>query len=166
MRQPVRQRRNGTLMPKNELYTMPGHLIRRAQQISSALFAEECGEFDLTSVQYAALVVIRDNPDVDATRLSTLIAFDRSTIGDVLTRLEGKGWVLRPPSPNDRRVKLLRLSPDGMEVLRQVEPGVMRVQKRLLAPLTPEDRAILVRLLGQIAEMHNELLPAPLRAAE
>ena len=64
-----------TNLPMNDLYTKPGHLIRRAHQISSALFAEECGAFDLTSVQYAALVAIRTNPGVDATRLSSLIAF-------------------------------------------------------------------------------------------
>jgi DNA-binding MarR family transcriptional regulator len=109
----------GTNLPVNDLYTKPGHLIRRAQQIASALFAEECAGFDLTPVQYAALVAINANPEVDATRLSTLIAFDRSTIGDVLERSEAKGWVLRSPSPCDRRVKLLRLSPEGEEVLRQ-----------------------------------------------
>jgi DNA-binding MarR family transcriptional regulator len=148
----------------DDLYSMPGHLIRRAQQISSALFAEECG--DLTSVQYAALVAIKENPDVDATRLSTLIAFDRSTIGDVLERLEGKGWVVRSPSPSDRRVKLLRLSPAGMEAIRSVEPAVRRVQKRLLAPLAPEDQATMVRLLAQLVDLHDGTGPAPLRAAE
>ncbi len=148
------------------LYAMPGHLIRRVQQISSALFAEECGNFDLTSVQYAALVAIRANPQVDATRLSALIAFDRSTLGDVLERLEAKGWVLRSSSPSDKRVKLLRLSPEGARVLQRVEPAVRRVQERLLAPLAPSDRARIVRLLAQLADLHNDILPAPLRAAE
>src|SRR5690242_21413455 len=123
------------------LYEMPGHLIRRAQQISTALFAEECAAFDLTSVQYAALLAIRTNPQVDATRLSALVAFDRSTLGDVLERLEAKGWVLRSSSPTDKRVKLLRLSPEGARVLQRVEPAVRRVQERLLAPLAPNDRA-------------------------
>ncbi len=150
----------------HDFHSMPGHLIRRAQQIHSALFAEECGAFDLTSVQYAALVAIRNNPDVDATRLSALIAFDRSTTGDVLERLEGKGWIVRSPSPSDRRVKLLRLSAEGEEVLQQVEPAVQRVQERLLAPLAPRDQAMMVRLLAQLAEVHNEILPVPLRAAE
>jgi DNA-binding MarR family transcriptional regulator len=79
----------------DSLYDMPGHLVRRVQQISTALFSEECGRFDITSVQFAALVVIRSNPEVDATRLSALIAFDRSTIGGVLERLESKGWIGR-----------------------------------------------------------------------
>jgi DNA-binding MarR family transcriptional regulator len=147
------------------LYDMPGHLIRRAHQISTALFAEECAGFDLTSVQYAALVAIRANPEVDATRLSALIAFDRSTLGDVLERLEAKGWVLRSPSPTDRRAKLLRLTLEGERLLRAVEPAVRRVQQRLLEPLAPADRAML-RLLGQIAAIHNDVTAAPLRTAD
>ncbi len=73
---------------------LPGHLIRRVHQVSTAYFAEECGG-DLTAVQYAALVAIGAHPGIDATRLSEIIYFDRSTIGDVLDRMEGKGWILR-----------------------------------------------------------------------
>lgn len=146
-----------------DLYQMPGHLVRRVQQISSALFAEECAGFDLTSVQYAALVAIGANPDVDATRLSHLVAFDRSTLGDVLERMEAKGWIVRRPSPTDRRIRLLRLSPDGARLLRQVGPAVQRVQERLLAPLAAADRTVMMRLLAQLAHVHNELTTAPLR---
>jgi DNA-binding MarR family transcriptional regulator len=149
----------------DSLYDMPGHLIRRAHQISTALFAEECAGFDLTSVQYAALVAIKANPEVDATRLSALIAFDRSTIGGVLERLEAKGWVLRSPSPTDRRVKLLRLTLEGGRLLRQVEPAVRRVQQRLLEPLAPADRATMLHLLAQLAAVHNEVTSVPLRSA-
>lgn len=148
-----------------DLYGKPGHLIRRAHQASSALFTEECAEFDLTSVQYAALVAIGENPGVDATRLAALIAFDRSTIGDVLERLEAKGWVLRTPSPTDKRVKLLRLSPEGAEVLRRVGPAVNRVQERLLAPLAPADRVTLVRLLAQLAGLRDVVTPETLGTA-
>jgi hypothetical protein len=86
---------------------------------------------------------------VDATQLATLIAFDRSTIGDVLTRLEAKGWAVRHSSGSDKRVKLLRLSSEGAKVLRRVEPAVQGVQKRLLAPRAPGDRLTLVRLLAR-----------------
>lgn len=130
---------------------MPGHLIRRAHQISNALFAEECGSYELTSVQYAALAAIDANRDVDATRLSALIAFDRSTIGDVLERLENKGWVQRHSSPKDKRVKLLRLSPNGKSLLLQVQPGVDRVQQRLLACLAPDERRSAIALLSRLA---------------
>lgn len=149
----------------NELYTMPGHLFRRVHQISSALFAEECGETGLTSVQYAALVAIDANPGVDATRLSALVAFDRSTLGDVLERLEAKGWIERGPSPGDRRVKLLRITAEGRRVVHDADAAVRKVQERLLEPLAADDRATLVRLLVQLVERH-ELAQAPAGAAE
>ncbi len=147
------------------LYQMPGHLIRRAQQISTALFSDECAAYDLTSVQFAALYAIASNPEADATRLSALIAFDRSTIGDVLERMEAKGWIERTPSHQDRRAKLVRLSPTGRRLLRKVTPAVQRVQERLLAPLPEADRDTFVRLLAQLAELHNDVTPAPLRSA-
>jgi DNA-binding MarR family transcriptional regulator len=147
----------------DELYRMPGHLVRRVQQIAAAIFAEECAGFDITSVQFAALFAIRENPDVDATRLSHLVAFDRSTLGDVLERMETKGWIVRSAAPSDRRVKLVRLTPEGAALIEQVMPAVRRVQERLLAPLAPGERATMVRLLAQIAQMHNDVTPAPLR---
>ena len=84
----------------------------------------------------------------------------------LLERLEAKGWLLRVPSPADKRVKLLRLTLDGERLLRRVEPAVRRVQQRLLEPLAPADRASVLRLLGQIAAVHNEVTSVPLRAAE
>ena len=88
---------------------LPGHLIRRVHQVSTAYFAEECGG-ELTAVQYAALVAIGSHPGIDATRLSEIIYFDRSTIGDVLDRMEGKGWIRREYTLSDRRIKRLDLS--------------------------------------------------------
>jgi DNA-binding MarR family transcriptional regulator len=130
---------------------LPGHLIRRVHQVSSAYFAEECGG-DLTAVQYAALVTIGAHPGIDATRLSEIIYFDRSTIGDVLDRTEGKGWIVREPAPHDRRIKLLELSPAGREVLHGVDRGIRRVQERLLAALTAAEAKTLIRLLAKIAD--------------
>ena len=69
-----------------DVFAKPGHLFRRMQQIAVAIFMEECAEFELAPVQYAALVTVREHPGIDATRLSAVIAFDRSTIGDVLER--------------------------------------------------------------------------------
>jgi MarR family transcriptional regulator, lower aerobic nicotinate degradation pathway regulator len=130
---------------------LPGHLIRRVHQVSTAYFAEECGA-DLTAVQYAALVAIGAHPNIDATRLSEAIYFDRSTIGDVLDRMEAKGWIVRESTLSDRRVKLLKLSPAGRDVQQQAASGIRRVQQRLLAPLTQSEAKTLIRLLARIAD--------------
>ncbi len=135
----------------DDFHEMPGHLIRRAQQASTALFMAECGKFDLTPVQYAAMSAIRATPELDATRLAALIAFDRSTMGDVLERLEAKGWVVRVASPSDRRVKKLALSEAGAALLEMVQPAVGRVQDALLAPFPPTEHASVLDLLRRLA---------------
>jgi DNA-binding MarR family transcriptional regulator len=155
--------RSDDAMSMKQLYGKPGHLIRRAQQIAVAIFMEECAAFDVTPVQYAALVAIRENPGIDATRLSALVAFDRSTLGNVLERLEAKGIVARKGSREDKRVKVLELTQVGQELVVAVEPAVDRAQARILAPLQPEDRAKLTALLGQMVELNNESSRVPLR---
>jgi DNA-binding MarR family transcriptional regulator len=153
-------------MQLRDLHGTPGHLIRRAQQIAVALFMEECAELDLTPVQYAALVAVREHPGTDATRLSALIAFDRSTLGNVLERLEARKLVQRYPSPEDKRVKLLRLSPAGVAMLARARAPDARAQQRILEPLRPADRERLVVLLEQLVELNNEASRVPQRAAE
>src|SRR3954453_18995692 len=108
------------------VYTAPGYLFRRMQQIAVAIFVEECRDFDLTPVQYAALVAIQTHPGIDATRLSAVIAFDRSTLGSVIERLEAKTYVERKPAAEDKRVKLLYLTKAGAALLRAIMPSVDR----------------------------------------
>src|SRR5438874_4821768 len=114
------------------VYTAPGYLFRRMQQIAVAIFVEECKSFDLTPVQYAALVSIHTHPGIDATRLSAVIAFDRSTLGNVIERLEAKALVERKPARTDKRVKLLYLTRAGAATLRDIMPSVERAQARML----------------------------------
>ena len=102
------------------VYTAPGYLFRRMQQIAVAIFVEECRAFDLTPVQYAALIAIHTHPGIDATRLSAVIAFDRSTLGNVIERLEAKRLIERKPSAEDKRVKLLYLTKSGAALLRDI----------------------------------------------
>ena len=146
-----------------DLHRQPGHLIRRAQQIAVAIFIEECAAFDLTPVQYAAMVAIQENEGIDATRLSAQIAFDRSTLGNVLERLESRGLVERYASPDDKRVKLLKLTPLGRTMTRRAEEAVRRTQDRILAPLDPSNRRVLLELLAQLVEVNNDASRVPQR---
>jgi MarR family transcriptional regulator, lower aerobic nicotinate degradation pathway regulator len=148
------------------VYAAPGYLFRRMQQIAVALFVEECRAFDLTPVQYAALVAIHTHPGIDATRLSAVIAFDRSTLGNVIERLESKALVERKPSCEDKRVKLLTLTKAGAATLRDIVPSVERAQARMLQPLKPADRKTLLALMTQLVDLNNEASRVPLRAED
>jgi DNA-binding MarR family transcriptional regulator len=117
-------------------------------------------------VQYAALIAIRTHPGIDATRLSAVIAFDRSTLGSVIERLEAKSYIERKPAPEDKRVKLLHLTKGGANLLRDIMPAVDRVQARILQPLKPADRKTLLTLLEQLVDLNNEASRVPLRAED
>ena len=148
------------------VYNAPGYLFRRMQQIAVALFIEECRQFDLTPVQYAALIAIHTHPGIDATRLSAVIAFDRSTLGSVIERLEAKKLIERKPSAEDKRVKLLVLTKAGAAILRDIVPWVEKAQARMLQPLKPADRKTLLQLLTQLVDLNNEASRVPLRAED
>ena len=137
------------------LYGLPGHLIRRAQQVAVAIFLEEVGKLDVTPVQFGAMTAIAAHPGIDATHVSALIAFDRSTMGDVLDRLESKGWIERRPSPQDKRVKSLWLTEAGRELYERCRPAVLHTQERLLAPLQPSERERFVAVMRQLVGLHT-----------
>jgi len=148
------------------VYAAPGYLFRRMQQIAVSIFMEECKAFDLTPVQYAALVAVHTHPGIDATRLSAVIAFDRSTLGSVIERLQAKGHIERKPAPEDKRIKLLYLTKPGAAILKDIIPAVDRAQARMLEPLKPADRKTLTALLEQLVDLNNEASRVPLRAED
>lgn len=149
-------------MSLNLLYAKPGHLARRFEQIAVAIFMEETAKFNVTNVQYATLMALRENPGIDATQLSQLVAFDRSTMGNVLMRLQAKGLIQRRPSKDDKRAKLLRITSQGTALLKKLETAVKRADVRIIAPIPPRDRKLFLKLLSQLVHLNNKYSRAPL----
>jgi DNA-binding MarR family transcriptional regulator len=152
----------------SEIYQMPGHLIRRLQQISVSVFTERmrAAGHDLTPVQFAALSAIRDNPEVDQATLAGLIAYDPVTLSGVIDRLQKKGLVSRAVSPRDRRARVIALTPKGEKLLTACQPSVWALQDDILAGLTPEERQTFLALLSKAASAGNDQSRAPLRTRE
>lgn len=135
----------------------PGHQIRRAHQLSIALFMEETADFDVTPVQFAILNALMDDPGEDQITLAGRVAFDAATSGSVIGRLETKGWVRREADPADRRRKLLWVTPEGQKVALQMKRAVSKVQTRLLGPLNAAERKQLGVLLGKLIAGHENM---------
>ena len=145
------------------LYRLPGHLIRRCHQISVALFFEECAAFDITPQQYAVLSALAGNDGVDQITLAGLAAFNRTTAGEIVERMELAGLLARRNSSLDRRMKNIFITESGRKLLADANAAVDRVQERLLTPLDPGERARFIEYLARIASENNELSRAPLR---
>ena len=144
-----------------DLDVLPGHFIRRLQQIAVAIFLEETELQGVTPVQYAALTAIEKAPGIDQRTLARTIGFDTSTITGVIDRLESRGLMQRDASPGDRRVRLLTLTDSGRELLLAVEPAVLRAQARMLEPLPKGERVEFMRMLRALVTANNELSRAP-----
>ncbi|MGA8078376.1 MAG: MarR family transcriptional regulator [Xanthobacteraceae bacterium] len=148
------------------LTDMPGHLIRRLQQIAFALFLNEAKKFDFTPMQYAALYAVNNNPGIDQTALCNAVALDRSTLGDVVGRLEKKRLITRRSGAADRRIKSLHITAAGRRLLADIDPAVAATQRMILAPLKPGERTAFMRMLKHLVHLNNEHSRAPLRPQE
>lgn len=143
-------------MPKSfDFQHAPGHLIRRAHQVAVAIFMEETGSYDVTPVQFAILSALSEDPGEDQVTLAGKVAFDAATFGSVIGRLESKGWVRRQPDPDDRRRKLLWITPAGTEAAGKMKRAVNKVQSRILARLNTGERKQLLALLDKLVSGHD-----------
>jgi MarR family transcriptional regulator, lower aerobic nicotinate degradation pathway regulator len=143
------------------LEAQPGHYIRRLQQIAVGIFLEEAAGTGITPVQFAALVAVREHPGIDQRTLAAHIAFDTSTIGGVVDRLERDGLMQRQTSPTDRRARVLNLTPAGQQALDGLLPAVLRTQQRILAPLPTARQREFCELLRMAVEGNNDASRAP-----
>ena len=148
------------------IYSRPGHLIRRLQQIAVAIFMEETAEFDVTPVQYSALLAVRNHPGIDQTSLMKIIAFDRSTIGDVVQRLENKSLIRRTVNDADRRTRTLYITPSGRQLLSKAKKAVDAAQDKIVAPLTREERREFVRMMHKLVQLNNDHSRVPMQLSE
>ena len=149
---------------KQALWSRPGFLVRRLNQIHYAMFFEECRSQNVTPVQYGILTALSLNPWLDQTQVGMELGLDRTTTADVLKRLEDRGFVERRVNPLDRRSRQAVITPDGMRVMGLLQDGMWRAQRRLLEPLSPRNQAIFMKLLAVLVEANNDYGRATLRA--
>jgi DNA-binding MarR family transcriptional regulator len=148
---------------EHDIYSKPGHLIRRLHQIAVAIFMTETVGLEITPVQYSALLAVRNHPGIDQTTLMEIIAFDRSTIGEVLGRLEKKQLVKRVVARSDRRARMLFITSAGRRLLSVLTPKVNKAQDVIMAPLTSSQRAQFMQVMKQLVDRNNNHSRAPLK---
>jgi DNA-binding MarR family transcriptional regulator len=146
-----------------DLYDQPGHLIRRAHQISVSMFHDLLGR-EVTPVQYAVLRMLQELPGLDQVTLAQRVGLDTSTTADIAVRLEAKGWIVREVLP--RRQRRLLLTQAGEQLLDRLIPSVNALSHGLLDGMGEEDAQELLRLLRKFVHLNNDQSRAPLRSSD
>jgi DNA-binding MarR family transcriptional regulator len=144
------------------LYSRPGFLLRRAHQISVALFLEETADLRVTTTQYGALFVLSQVDGLDIVGLGRRLGADRSTSALVISKLEAAGWVKTETSDLDRRRKVLSLTDAGREVLADLAGPAVAARERLLSAFTPEEARAFLTLLDKFVSTFNGVIRTPI----
>jgi len=135
-----------------DLATAPGHLIRRAQQMHTAIWGEVV-DTGLTGVQFAVLAALETAPDLDQRTLGERISLDTSSLADVCRRLADRGLIERRRDTVDTRRNLLRNTPAGSELLARTAPQVDEVGRRLVEHLDPAEQREVIALLAKLIDL-------------
>ena len=132
-----------------------GHLLRRAHQRHSAIFQEKIGDAQLTPLQFAALVKLRDLTEVSQNHLGRLTAMDAATMQGVIKRLASRNLIKRRPDPDDRRRLIVSLSSMGYELVNTLVSSGSDITAQTLEPLCPAERKQFLDLLTKLAQLSS-----------
>lgn len=135
------------LPPLSRLYARPGFLLRRAHQISAAVFEDECRDLALTPAQFGVLTVLKSHPGMGQSSLARALGFDKVTVLRVLRGLEARGLLERGAAHGSKRNISVALTQAGAAVLAQAQKPAEKAYKRLMAPLDRDQQAQLLELL-------------------
>lgn len=137
------------------LLDRPGFLVRRLHQIHVALFIDACASEAITPIQYSVMAALDQLGTVDQTTLSRVTALERTSVADVVRRLQGRGLIRRTSSPNDQRMAMAGLTAQGRALLKRLSRAAARAHQRTVAALADDDRAFFLDALDRLVDAHD-----------
>ncbi|GAA3014458.1 MarR family transcriptional regulator [Streptosporangium longisporum] len=145
--------------PPSRLSAKPSWLITQlavhARRLVSAGFAEA----DARGYHYRLLAALHEFGPMSQAVLGRRCSVDRSDVVNAINELTGQGSVERAPDPADRRRNTVTITDEGRSRLRRMDEVLDGVQDDLLAPLSADERRLLVTLLGRLLDHHSGQVP-------
>ena len=135
------------------------HLLHKAGQFATEVFAEKVGHDGLTPRQFAVLSVVERHQGLSQTDLVDVTGIDRSTLADIVRRMLKKGLLSRRRTKEDQRAYAIRLSPEGQGVLDQHTPRAAEVDDYILAAVPIELRDAFLLALKAIVSKSDSGTP-------
>ncbi|HEY5209993.1 MAG TPA: MarR family transcriptional regulator [Stellaceae bacterium] len=129
-----------------------GFNLRLAQDASFRAFAREAGQQNIRPGRFAALMVLRDNPNITQSALGRAIARDKSSVTPLLQGLQRQGLIRRQRSTIDRRSVTLTLTAAGERMLKELILHA-RVHDRRLDQIAGAAKGEFVAILRRVADI-------------
>ncbi len=113
-------------------------------------------EESLTLPQYRMLVVLDAQGASSLARMAEALDVNPSTALRMVERLSAAGMVEKIPNPKNRREVLLRLTPSGWQVVRQVTENRRDQIAAIVEKIDPQSREGLITALHKFTEAGGE----------
>ena len=110
--------------------------IQRAARALARLFDEALRPVDLTNQQFSLLMSLNRPEPPPIGPVASLLGMDRTTLTAALKPLERRGLVVVTAGEEDRRSRLLAITPEGIALLAQAMPIWQRTHDAIDARLT------------------------------
>lgn len=145
-------------MAKSNLDKSVGHLLRRAQQYSFDMYANQVGTGGLTPRQFAVLQAVSENPGLSQTDLVKRTGIDRSTLADMISRMLKKGILARHRTKSDARANAVSVTASGKRAMKGAASKVATADRDVLKAVPKAQQAGFLKALTAIsAEIDKEL---------
>lgn len=112
---------------------------------------------DLTYNQYKTLLTIAGQPECSLGDLARELEVAMSSASQMVERLVGQGWVHRQQDAGNRRQILLRLTPQGEELVAELQRTSLHGYEKILRQLPDEEQEALVQSFETIARILAKL---------
>lgn len=132
------------------LMRVPLALARHFMQICTAAADETVAREGMKTGQFSVLAHLGREPDLDQNSIAARMGVERARVSQLADELEAMGLIDRRVNGSDRRARILRLTPRGEEVRARLQPLARAAQMRVIAPLSPHERELLLDLLVRV----------------
>jgi DNA-binding MarR family transcriptional regulator len=126
------------------------HLLHRAGQHAEELFTRASGTLGITARQFIVLAAIDGMDQPSQTTLCVVSGIDRSTLADIVRRLEMRGLIHRERTKADARMYAVQVTEEGRNILMRASPIARDVEEELLTGFSNSEREAFKALLRRI----------------
>ncbi|MFI9809810.1 MarR family winged helix-turn-helix transcriptional regulator [Streptomyces sp. NPDC052301] len=111
----------------------------------------------------AVLTLLSRHGDMRMSKLAELLAVDMSVTSRHVAHVAARGWIERHPDPADKRSRILRLTPAGLEQCDELSRRTTHLLAERLADWTDDEVGQLIRLMTRLRASFGDCRSAPIR---
>ncbi|HWA01128.1 MAG TPA: MarR family winged helix-turn-helix transcriptional regulator [Caulobacterales bacterium] len=150
--------------PLFPLSSSAAHMLLRALQLADDRFALLAKTSGLTLRQFVVLAAVQAQPGLSQADLVRATSIDRSTLADMMHRMERRGLIIRSQADDDGRANAVRIAPAGTTALQASLTHAKAADAAILDLLSTAKQKALISTLNRISRKADELAERQARA--